>query len=265
MAQEALTLSQLAARFLGGLPPEVRQESQGEVYRFVHWCGAHRPAADLSPHDVNLYLESLGGGVADLERRLEPVRAFLSFAKKEGLIKRNLAPLLPRKRPSTPATPSAPAPEPVPMTPEGYEALKAELAALKARRPQIAEELKRAMADKDFRENAPLDAARDEQARLEGRIRELEGLLSRAVLQEEKEEAAEAVVRLGSTVLLRNLASGQLLRYTLVTPSEVNAAQGCISSASPVGKAILDRRVGEEVEVQAPAGPLRFRIEGIEA
>ncbi|HLB28818.1 MAG TPA: transcription elongation factor GreA [Dehalococcoidia bacterium] len=262
MAQESLTLAQLTARFLGSLPAEARQDSQADAYHFVRWCGADRPAAALTPYDIELYLESLGSGTADLERRLDAVRDFLAFAKKSGFVPKNLAPLVRRRRPASAKPSRLGALEAAPMTAEGYEALKRDLETLKARRPQMAAELQRARADKDFRENAPLDAAREEQARLEGRIRYVESLLGRAVTVDHRGE--EAHVRLGSTIVLRNLTSGQALRYTLASPSEVNTAQGCISIASPVGKALLERRVGEEVEVIAPAGALRFRIEEIE-
>jgi transcription elongation factor GreA len=121
------------------------------------------------------------------------------------------------------------------------------------------------MADKDFRENAPLDAAREHQAHLEGRIREIEATLRHAVIVGEGSPQSNARVGVGSAVLLRNLKSGTEVRYILVSPSEVNPAEGKISIVSPVGKALMERRAGEEVDVKAPAGTLRFRIESVEA
>jgi transcription elongation factor GreA len=149
------------------------------------------------------------------------------------------------------------------LTAEGQASLSAELEALKARRPGIAEELRRAMMDKDFRENAPLDAAREHQAHVEGRIRQLEAILKHAEVIG-GQTAPGAKTHLGSTVILRDLASGSAVRYVLVSPSEVSPAEGKISIASPVGKAILSRTVGDEVEVSVPAGSLRFRIEEIQ-
>jgi len=75
--------------------------------------------------------------------------------------------------------------------------------------------------------------------------------------------APGAKTHLGSTVILRDLASGSAVRYVLVSPSEVSPAEGKISIASPVGKAILSRTVGDEVEISVPAGRLHFRIEEI--
>jgi transcription elongation factor GreA len=262
--REVVSLSEAAALFLAALAPEVRQESQSEIYRFVRWYGADRPIGELRGHDLALYAESLGAATADIIRRAEAVRSFLAFAKKEGLTTTNLATHLRLRKSSlgieggaaTAATPSQ-------LTAEGHASLSAELEALKARRPGIAEELRRAMIDKDFRENAPLDAARERQAHVEGRIHQLEAILKHAQVVG-AETAPGAKTHLGSTVILRDLASGSAVRYVLVSPSEVSPTEGKISVASPVGKAILNRTVGEEVEVSVPAGRLHFRVEEIQ-
>lgn len=262
-SREVVSLSQAAALFLSALAPEVRQESQSEVYRFVRWYGADRPVGELRGHDVALYAESLGAATADVLRRAEALRSLLAFVKKEGLTATNLATHLRLRKspqnieggPSTAAAPSQ-------LTAEGHASLSAELESLKAQRPRIAEELQRAMVDKDFRENAPLDATRERQAHIEGRIRQLEAILRQAEVVG-AQTAPGAKTHLGSTVILRDLASGSAVRYTLVSPSEVSPAEGKISIASPVGKAILGRTVGDEVEVSVPAGRLHFRIEEI--
>jgi transcription elongation factor GreA len=192
------------------------------------------------------------------------LRAFLSFVKKERFTGVNLASHLRLRKSATPtrggraATPTSSR-----LTAEGHAALAAEMEELKAQRPRIAEDLRRAMMDKDFRENAPLDATRERQAHVESRISEIETLLKHAEVLQEK-AASGAKAQLGSTLFLRNLASGAEVRYTLVSPSEVKPTEGKISIASPVGKALLERAVGEEVEVSAPAGVLRFRVEEIQ-
>jgi transcription elongation factor GreA len=263
--REAVSLSQAAALFLSTLAPEVRQQSQSEVYRFSRWYGADRPVRELRGHDVALYAESLGTATADVVRRAETLRSFLAFAKKEGLTTTNLATHLRlRKSPQTAEGAAAKVPAPSQLTAEGHASLSAELEALKAQRSGIAEELRLAMLDKDFRENAPLDAARERQAHVEGRIRQLEALLKHAqVIGGHTAPGAKSHV--GSTVILRDLASGSAVRYVLVSPSEVSPAEGKISIASPVGKALLDRTAGDEVEISVPAGRLRFRIEEIRA
>jgi transcription elongation factor GreA len=194
------------------------------------------------------------------------VRAFLAFAKKKGFTAANMGVHLRPPKATKTSKPQRVLKEeaPISLTREGMIALEAELEELRARRPHMATELRLAMADKDFRENAPLDAAREQQAHLESRIRDMEATLRRAgVIGEERK--SKSVVGMGSTVLLRNLKSGAELRYMLVSPREVNPGQGKISIASPVGRALVRKREGEEVEVEAPAGAIRFRIEKIQA
>ncbi len=262
-AGEPLKLSRAAALFLASLAGEVRQDSQAEVHRFARWFGADRLITDLRGHDIALYAESLGPATPEVLRRAEVVRSFLSFAKKEGLTATNLAPHLRLRKSNLPADGVvAPAPKRTQLTEEGHTSLQAELDGLKAQRPLVAEELRGARLDKDVRENAPLDAALDRQAHLEGRIRELEALLKHAdVVGRGTYTGAKA--HLGSALTVRDLASGASMRYTLVSPSEVNPAKGKISIASPVGKALIERSLGDEVEVLVPAGILRFRIEEI--
>jgi transcription elongation factor GreA len=148
----------------------------------------------------------------------------------------------------------------VELTSEGIEALKTEHEVLLGQRAGVREEVRKAMLDKDFRENAPLDAAKDKQGHLEARIREIETMMKRAVVVE---GSAGDRVQVGATVMVRNLASDAISRFVIVGPTEANAADGKISSASPVGRSLLDRTVGDEVEVSAPAGKMRFRVEQI--
>jgi transcription elongation factor GreA len=260
-----LTLQELGARYLASLSGELRQRHQPEVHRFIRWYGADRQAGELRGHEVSSYAETFGSSVADASERIEVVRAFLSFAKKEGCTATNLAVHLRLRKSAAPgpAGGRARARKKVSLTPEGRAALETELERLKAERPRVAEDLQRAMADKDFRENAPLDAAREQQGYLEARIREIEATLADAVLLAE-EKAGGSEAEMGSTLVLRNLGSGAETCYTLVPASEANASQGRISVESPVGKALLGRTIGEEVEVTAPSSVLRFRIERIE-
>ena len=114
------------------------------------------------------------------------------------------------------------------------------------------------MADKDFRENAPLDAARDEQGQLEARIRDLEGRLRNAVIIDEHAKGGRANV--GSVVKLMNLDTSREQTFMLVSATEVDPSKGKISIQSPIGTAVMNRGTGEEVTVNAPSGPVQFRI-----
>lgn len=264
--KERAQLGQLADHFLSQLPPDDRQRAQLEVNRFVRWSGMNMPVSQLTGLDVARYVEGLSVQDADLNQRLESIRSFLTFLYRQGLTVSNLATSVRLRRAtsaSVAASSQAAAGQPTTLTLAGYQALQMELESLKQERPRIAAELRHAMADKDFRENSPLDAIRDQQARLEGRIRDLEAILSRAEIVETSERAG-VVVQLGDTVVLRDSASGQVLRYTIVGPGEVDFRNGKISAESPVGKAVMGRTVGDEIEVVAPAGTRRFRIESVE-
>ncbi|HEY8489963.1 MAG TPA: transcription elongation factor GreA [Dehalococcoidia bacterium] len=263
--EQGLTLDQAISTYLEAVPPGARTAVQGELLRFARWYGGDRPLERMTGHEVATYAQEVATSGADPYRRLEPVREFLSHARKAGWTATNLATHV-RLRKGAGAGNNQQNnhnQDAVQLTQEAKESLERELEELKARRPKIAEMLRQAMADKDFRENAPLDAARDQQAHLEARIREIEATLRRAVIVETP-EGRHDVVRLGSRVLVQNLSSGQEQRFILVSPHEVNAAQGKISVASPVGRALMDRAEGEEVEVAVPAGTVRFRIQRIE-
>jgi transcription elongation factor GreA len=260
---EKKTLAQAATHFLASLPPQEREKCQQELNKFVRWYGMERPLSELGAHEVAIYAKRMEGSSVNVMKRLEPVRAFLSYAKKEGLTKTNLAVHLRVKKGSLKQAPPGKGHiQAITLTPGGYQELKAELTALQSERPKIAEDIRRAAADKDFHENAPLDAAKDYQGMVEARIRELEAILRSAVATTKEVDTAK--VTLGSTVTLHDFSCGEELRYTLVHPREASPAKGKLSIASPTGKALLGRGWGEVIDVAAPAGTLRYRIERIE-
>jgi transcription elongation factor GreA len=141
--------------------------------------------------------------------------------------------------------------------------MKGELDNLKKRSRGLMGEIQRAAADKDFRENAPLHAAREERGHVEGRIKELEQTLKATTIIEEK-KAPTKKSSIGDSMVVCDLTSGEECRYMIVDPREVNIAKGKISIASPLGKALLGRSDGETVEISAPAGKLRYQIKRIE-
>ncbi|HHS98372.1 MAG TPA: transcription elongation factor GreA [Chloroflexi bacterium] len=147
---------------------------------------------------------------------------------------------------------------PVYLTREGYAKLEAELNYLRTvRRQEVARRLHEALAEGDILENAELEAARNEQAFVEGRILELEELLRRAEIIEE--ETSNGVVRVGSWVTIVE-GDGPPETYHIVGPAEASPSEGKISYESPLGKALMGHRVGDEVTVNAPDGALTFRI-----
>lgn len=252
-----------AKRYASSLAKSANASAQAEVNRFVRWYGASRLTEELRGHDISLYGEELGAATVEAKRRADQVRGFLSYLKKEEMTSTNLAPHLRLKKSGKGVATRSVRQQTIEVTAEGHKALKSELEALKSQRPQVREDIRLAMQDKDFRENAPLDAAKDKQAHLEARIREIDGTLKHAVIVK-KVDGPGSRVRVGSTVDMTNLSSGASLRYTIVGLNEGNAAQGKITNVSPIGKALLKRKEGEEVKVNIPAGVLRLRIEKIE-
>jgi transcription elongation factor GreA len=259
-----VTLGEAAGRFLARLSAGEREASQPEVYRFARWYGWERPFANLAAPEVASYAEQLSLSDTDYARRLELVRAFLAWAKKEGWSRTNLATHLKAKKVKSELQAAARKvkTEPISLTQQKHDEMEAELAALKKRRYELIDEMRRAAADKDFRENAPLHAAREERGHVEGRIRELEGTLKAATIIGGKREPA-LKTGIGDSVVLCDLASGAEMCYRLVDPREVDPLRGKISSASPLGKALMGRCDGEVVEITVPAGKLRYQIKQI--
>ncbi len=147
--------------------------------------------------------------------------------------------------------------KPVLLTPDGLRRLEEELDHLvNARRPEIAQRIKHAKEFGDLSENAEYEDAKNEQGFVEGRILTLEQMIRNASLI--VEAAADGMVRLGSTVTVED-EFGKTT-YTIVGPAEADAASGRISLESPVGKALIGREPGEEVEVDTPGGSRRVRI-----
>lgn len=264
MSEENLSLAEAATIFIATLTPEERQESQQELNKFVRWYGSERPIADLSAREVGGYGDSISAHVTDPAKKLEPVRKFLSYAKKKRWVPASLAPHLriskAKQRKLVKRAPQEAAP--ADLTAEGYSSLEAELEALKKERPVISERIRLAAADKDFRENAPLEAAREHQGQIEARIRDLETILKTSNIMDDKPKATHRV-GIGCTVGICEISSGDQLRFTLVSPSESNPAKGKLSIASPIGKALVDQEVGTIVEADAPVGIVRYRVEDI--
>jgi transcription elongation factor GreA len=258
-----VTLGEAAARYIDSVKDSSRQMAIAELKRFVDWFGRDRRLNQLRGHDIAVYAETIGPATPENSRRADCIRRFLTYAKKEGLLEVSLTPHLRlRKAGRAVSQSAAPAQSPVELTREGVEALKKELEGLMEERVAVREEIRRAMLDKDFRENAPLDAAKNKQGHIEARIREIESMLRLAQIVEGVQADR---IKIGTTVRVRNLSTGAVTRYVIVGPTEANAADGKISSVSPVGKALLDRGPGDEVEVTVPAGVIRLKIEEIEA
>jgi transcription elongation factor GreA len=145
------------------------------------------------------------------------------------------------------------------LTPEGREELREELDGLvKGKRPAMAERLRKAIAQGDLSENADYHTAKEEQAFLEGRIQEIEAILQNA--EDIAETGDSDVVSLGSCVTVVEEGIQDSETFRIVGVAEANPINGKVSHESPIGRALLGRRVRDVVLVEAPGGQIAFRI-----
>jgi len=258
-----VSLGEAADKFLETVKGS-RQSALSELNRFSRWYGPEKSVAVMRGHDVATYGEAMGPATPDTTKRAEVLRAFLDYLKTEGHLKESLKSHLRLKKSGRTigVQHNSAGQQMVELTAEGVDALKAELELLMHQRLQVREDIKKAMLDKDFRENSPLDAAKDRQGHIEARIREVESMLKRAIIVDIAAQTGR--VRVGCVVRVKNVASGKTVDYSIVGPTEANAAAGKISSVSPVGKALLDRVPGDEVEISVPAGTMNLVIESVQ-
>jgi transcription elongation factor GreA len=150
--------------------------------------------------------------------------------------------------------------ERVPMTPEGHKKLKDELDRLiKVERPQNIKDIATARAHGDLSENAEYHAAKEKQSFLEGRIQELQSKIALAQVIDPSKLSHDKVA-FGSKVKLLDLDTDEEKTYTLVGPDETDAKNGKISITSPVGKALVGKREGDEVMIKAPAKTFNYEV-----
>ncbi len=150
------------------------------------------------------------------------------------------------------------------LTPEGLTKVEEELEYLTGtRRREVAQMIAEAKAEGDISENAGYDEAKTAQGFLEGRIRELENVLKNAeVIQESNGPASR--VDIGRTVVIREVGSDYEETYTIVGSMEADPTNGRVSNQSPMGQALLGKKIGQEAVVSSPAGEISFEVVKIE-
>jgi len=260
-----INLGEAANRYLTTVPKSQQAIHQQEVFKFVRWFGNERAIRGIAASEVSIYAERLAQMDTDAATKLEPIKAFLAYVRKEKWNPDNLAVGIKVKKAKSKNTgPSQKVNrEPIPMTKAKYDELAIELKTLQAKRLEVIVDIQRAAADKDFRENAPFHAAREQKGHIEGKIMEIDETLACAVITENLKEKAQAVC-VGDTIVLEAVSSQQELRYKLVNPKEVAPSKGMISTISPIGKAVIGKVEGELVLVVVPSGELQYRIKKIE-
>jgi transcription elongation factor GreA len=153
----------------------------------------------------------------------------------------------------------------VPITPEGYKKLQEELHRMKTvERPQVIKMIEHARSLGDISENAEYETAKDRQSFVEGRIQELENRIARAEIIDPAKLLNKDRVMFGVRVTLEEIETGKTVNYQLVGPDESEPENGLISVTSPIGRALLGKRVDDEVRVQTPGGIREFVVLEIE-
>ncbi|MBC8335474.1 MAG: transcription elongation factor GreA [Anaerolineales bacterium] len=147
------------------------------------------------------------------------------------------------------------------LTKDGYIKLQKELDDLRSgKRKEVADRLREAMEGGDLIENAEYESAKNEQAFVEGRIQELKMILANAHIIGDADTENNGFVQVGSTIYLREDGEKRSDKYIIVGAAEANPRNGMISNESPIGKAVLGHKAGDDIEIEAPDGNLKFRI-----
>ena len=254
-------MGEAATHYFSSLPPNTATPIQQEVFKFIRWYGEERPIINLTGQEVANYSEQFGVATTKSTEHLHAVKTFLAFAYKQGVTSANLSTHIRVKKPAARrlSASSLKSEDPIMLTQNGYDEMKSKLVSLKEERPRVTEEIKKAAADKDFRENAPLQAAREKQGHIEGQIRDLEDTLKKARVLESNDKTGIRIA-MGDTVTIAETASGEKINYTIVSSQEANIKQHKISLASPMGQAIFNKEAGDLLEVNAPSGVLIYKI-----
>ena len=278
-----------------------KKELSNQVWRFVKELGTEperrieRKMSDIKGREVEEYVKRSYAGPQSAEP-LQAVKDFLKYADKQKFTRRtedasleNDDAMNPDKKKFTRRDPKGkhtlanhlriPRPKSqakstyardgqaanvIELTPEGHQNLVGELEDLKAQRGPIAEQIRKAAADKDVRENAPLEAAREHQGQVEARIREIENTLEIVEIVDPSARK-KAVVQMGSRVLLRDLEPKDKVQYydiTIVSALEArplekkneDTMEGKMSDTSPLGEAVIGEREGEKIPFTKPRG-----------
>ncbi len=251
---------------------ELDEGARQAINRFLSHVGPATPIVELNPNGIERFQQIMGDNTTDLESKLRPVKEFLRYCWKEReWCEQNLGNHLKIKRSAggvrTTGNFTHEEAETFEMTAEGLEHLKRELSEAEARMPDLIQAVAAAREDKDIRENAPLEAAREQQERLSSRIDELRYQIDRAVVREAADTGRAQIGSLVTVVVVdsEGAEQGQSKEYTLVGTTQANAAERRISVDSPLGRGLLDQQANRVIEIDAPSGRKRFKLVSVAA
>ena len=260
----SITLGEALKEYLGTLSPETQNNVSPFVRRYVDHAGHDMTVASLTGARVESYAESqIQASDPAAPQRVAALKAWFVYLKKRSYVEKNYGVHIRLRRSAGRAIAAhAVNVARIEMTAEGIAHLSGELAKLEGDVPDLVKAISLAREDKDFRENAPLEAAREALAFNETRRRDLNATLRRAVAVDAAASPDDRST-IGSTVQVTRLDNDRDTEYKLVSAREANAADRKISVESPVGKELLGRRAGDEVTVSIPAGVVQFRVTGV--
>lgn len=260
-----MTLGDALEEYLTSLKPAVRHEYEQYVRKYVEHADPSTLCSTLTGSRVESYAESqIRSADPNAKHRVTALKAWFQFLKKKGYTTANYGINVRVRRTGGRAGASAVRIEeaPIEMTADGLEALKQELSEIESKVPDLVKSIALARSDGDLRENAPYHAAREALAFTNDRKQRIETSLKRAVVVDSSGRD-EGLAALGSMVTVTQLAKNRQETYQLVSSREANARERRISIDSPVGRELLGRRVGDEVEVAAPQGMMRYRVDSV--
>jgi len=245
---------------------KLNNTAQQEIGRMVRWLGAERVVETITPSEIGLYSDEFAkrSSTTTSPQKVAHIKKFLAFLRTSELTDSNLASHLRMKKSNVGKITKKledTKVEQINLTEAGYKDYLKQLKDYKSERPQLADEVRRAAADGDIRENAPLDAAREKIEMVNSKIFEIEAILKVANIIDNTSGGDRIVI--GSKVSVKNHQNQNNYDYQLVEANEANPLLGKISSVSPVGSAILGRRIGDEVTVSTPGGEQIYTIDSI--
>ena len=245
---------------------KLNNTAQQEIGRMVRWLGAERVVETITPSEIGLYSDEFAkrSSTTTSPQKVAHIKKFLAFLRTSELTNSNLASHLRMKKSNVGKITKKledTKVEQINLTEAGYKDYLKQLKDYKSERPQLAEEVRRAAGDGDIRENAPLDAAREKIEMVNSKIFEIEAILKVANIIDNTTGGDRIVI--GSKVSVKNHQNENNYEYQLVEANEANPLLGKISSVSPVGSAILGRRIGDEVTVSTPGGEQIYTIDSI--
>ena len=242
------------------LKKDRKNAAQSEIGRFVRHIGGDRDIKSIIPSEISEYSEDFIRRTAQPDpEKLKSVKKFLAYLALNNFTEINLAQHLRLRRSRRTKMLKNATDKKVNLTQSGYNDMTKQLGQLQKERIKLTGDIERAAADGDVRENAPLEAARESQGMVMSKIREIESTLKLAEIIDNKSDKNR--VQVGSKVLLVQSDSKTEIEYLLVEPREASPLQKKISIGSPVGEAILGRRVGDEVSVSTPNGQITYKVE----